>query len=66
MAHTKCDCFLSDGALPWFHKKVLERIVVIFVKCCIYKRIEKRIGVAQPEKDAFPDRCNGAGTEWAY
>lgn len=52
--------------LPLLYKKVLEGIVVIFVKCCINERIKERIGVTKPKKDAFPDGWDVAGTEGTY
>lgn len=52
--------------LSLLYKKVLEGIVVIFVKCCIDERIKERIGVAKPKKDAFPDGWDVAGTEGTY
>lgn len=46
-------------------EKVLEGVVVVLVKGRVNQGIEERVGVAKPQKYAFPDRGQAAGTEGA-
>lgn len=44
-------------------KEVPQGIVVVLIKCGVYKWVKEGVGVAQPQEDALPDRWDVAGTQ---
>lgn len=46
-------------------EEAFEGVAVVLAKCCVNQGVEERIGVAQPQEDAFPDGGQAAGAEGA-
>lgn len=57
---------MSKSASALAGEEVPQSVVVVFIEGCVYERVKKGIGVAQPQKDALPNWRDVTGAQGHY